>query len=314
MKKDYSKYDFDKFDKEKKWNLYIDADTIIYSAAAACSKGKCIVTKKSNRKRREFENFDEFINFFNTHPSCKDSEISDFEIPLIRFALSNVRDKIDSILDHDWIGKYTFYVGGKGNFRKDIYPDYKCNRPPKPEMHKFCYEYLLKRHKGNVVICDGVEAEDYCQADAMLDEFGIVAYCDKDLENQEGFRLNYNRLEEGVFYINKLQAFYNLCIQLIIGDRTTDNIRGVDFISNNLKEKYNIRVKSLGVGTAQKLLDDVKDDIQIMKERIVDIYKLSYGDNWKESLDFTGKLIFIMKERDVQFSVDKFISEGYNID
>ena len=38
MSRDFSKYDFTKFDSTQKYNLYIDSDTIAYSCAAACSK------------------------------------------------------------------------------------------------------------------------------------------------------------------------------------------------------------------------------------------------------------------------------------
>ena len=102
-------------------------------------------------------------------------------------------------------------------------------------------------------------------------------------------------MEKGVFFINKTQAFYNLCCQLLHGDRSTDNIRGIDFVSKELKENYKVSTKSIGEGTAIKLLEDVKHDKLLMKERVVDIYKLSYGDGWKEKLQFTGSLVFISK-------------------
>ena len=76
------------------------------------------------------------------------------------------------------------------------------------------------------------------------------------------------------------------------GDRQTDNIRGIDFVSKDLKEKYKISTKSVGEGTAIKLLEDVKHNKLLMKERVVGIYKLSYGDQWKDYLQFTGSLVF----------------------
>ena len=78
------------------------------------------------------------------------------------------------------------------------------------------------------------------------------------------------------------------------------------------KEKYGVGGKSIGEATAMKLLDDVKHDKLLMKERIIDIYKLSYGGSWKEDLQFTGSLVFISKIKDEYFSVDKFLKGVIN--
>ena len=49
-----------------------------------------------------------------------------------------------------------------------------------------------------------------------------------------------------------------------------------------------------------------------MKERVVDIYKLSYGNDWKEKLQFNGSLVFISKVKDEYFSSDKFLKGVIN--
>ena len=49
-----------------------------------------------------------------------------------------------------------------------------------------------------------------------------------------------------------------------------------------------------------------------MKERVVDIYKLSYGESWKEALQFTGSLVFISKIKDEYFNIDKFLKGVIN--
>lgn len=304
-KRDYSKYDFTKFDYSKKWNLYIDADTIAYSCAAACSRDVCIVTHKPSGRKKEFENFDAFDDFLKNDEKGKNFNINEFIIPPIYFALSNVRNKVASIVDFDWVGDYKLYIQGSGNFRYDVYPEYKSNRGKKPALHKHCYDYMLRKYKGNIEVVTGYESEDFVIADANLDNLSVRAYIDKDLENHHGFFLNYNNLDLGVFYITPLQAFYNLCVQLIIGD-STDAIRGIDFISPELKEKFNIKVKSIGKKTAEKLLEDVSHSKLELKKRIVEIYKINYGDSWRDALTLTGKLVFITKERGVVFDVDLF--------
>ena len=44
-----------------------------------------------------------------------------------------------------------------------------------------------------------------------------------------------------------------------------------------------------------------------MKERLIDVYKLSYGDAWRDKLQFTGSLVFISKVRGEYFDIDKFM-------
>ena len=44
-----------------------------------------------------------------------------------------------------------------------------------------------------------------------------------------------------------------------------------------------------------------------MKKRIVDIYQLTYGDDWRKELQFTGSLVFISKEPNKYFDVNVFI-------
>lgn len=311
--KDFTKYDFTKFNPDQKRNLYIDADTIIYANAAVCEKDECTVTHKASQREKTFANFPAFIDFLTNDERGKRFSIHEFDVPVIGHAIGNVNGKFERLLDQPWIKDFKVYVGGVGNFRKDMYADYKGNRAPKPLLHKYCYDHVLRKFKSKVTVCNGVEAEDHCLADALADPLGVVGYVDKDLEGQAGFFFNYNHMEMGVFFINKEQAFYNLCTQLLIGDRSTDNIKGIDFVSPALKAKYKISTKSIGAGTAAKLLAGTEHCKKLMKARIAEIYMLSYGDDWKRYLDFTGKLVFITKVRNVFFNVDTFL-EGIEYD
>lgn len=306
MARDFSRYDFTVFDPTQTYKAYVDSDTIAYASAAACSKDPCLVTHKASGRRKEFENFDAFEHFLLNDEKGKKFKVDDFNVPLIGFALSNVKNKVDSIITLPYISDYKLYIQGSGNFRYDVYPSYKSNRGSKPALHKYCFNYMLKKYSGNIEVVHGYESEDFVIADARQDPLSIRAYIDKDLETQQGLFLNYNNLDLGVFYISPLEAFYNLCKQLITGD-STDAIRGVDLVTDELREKYNIKVKSIGAKTAEKLLEDVKHSKIEMKKRVIDIYQLAYGYNWKEHLDLTGKLIFITKERGKVFDLDLFM-------
>lgn len=305
MSRDFSHYDFTKFDPTQKYNLYTDSDTIAYACAAACSKEPCLVTHKASGRKKEFENFEVFHDFLMNDEKGSMFTVNDFTVPLIGFALSNVRSKVDAIENFPWVGSNKLYIQGKNNFRYDVYPDYKSNRGKKPALHQYCFNYMLNKYKGRIEVVDGYESEDFVVADAKQDHLGIICAIDKDLENHHGLFLNYNNLDLGVFYINPLQAFYNLSVQLLIGD-STDGIKGINFVSDGLKEKYNLKVKSVGKKTAEKLLVDVKHSKVEMKKRVLDVYKLSYGDSWKEALILTGKLIYITKERGKVFDLNIF--------
>lgn len=311
--KDFTKYDFTKFNPKIPHDLYVDADTIIYANAAACERDECVVTHIKSGRKKSFTNFAAFVDFLTNDERGKNFTIDDFDVPVIGFALSNIRKKFERLQALPWVRNTYVYVGGVGNYRKDMYPEYKANRPAKPLLFPYCYNYVIGKFAGKIKICDGMEAEDYCLADALANPNGVVGYVDKDLENQSTFFINYNNLEQGVFWITPEQAFYNLCIQLMIGDRSTDNIRGIDFVSPDLKARFKVSTKSIGAGTAAKLLEDVKEDIPAMKQRVAEVYKLSYLGEWKKFLDFTGKLIFITKERDVLFDADRFL-EGVQTD
>ena len=43
-----------------------------------------------------------------------------------------------------------------------------------------------------------------------------------------------------------------------------------------------------------------------MKKRVIEVYKLTYGDTWKDALTLTGKLIYITKERGKVFDLELF--------
>lgn len=301
-------YDFSVFNPDKKYHLHLDTDTLVMACAVVIDKEPCAVKHHRSGRRKTFESFSAFIDFLENDEQGKKFTLKDFDVPCIGFAFSNFNSKLQAILDHEWIGDYTLYLGGKGNFRKDLYPEYKASRKKSPPMRKILHDYVCWKYKERVVQAHGCEAEDLCLAAVLGDvEKNVIGFVDKDLTTQSGLFFNYQKMEKGVFVINKEQAFYNLCCQLLHGDRSTDNIRGIDFVSKELKEKYKISTKSIGEGTAVKLLEDVKHDKILMKERIIDVYKLSYGCDWKDKLQFTGSLVFISKVKDEYFDTDKFV-------
>ena len=300
-------YDFTKFDPNKKYHLHLDMDTLLFSCAVVIDNDPCVVKHHRSGRKKTFESFSAFINFLETDEKGKKFTVKDFDVPCIGYAFSNFNGKLAVVLDQKWIGDYTLYLGGSTNFRKDLYPEYKANRKKSPAMRKFLHDYVCWKYKDKVVVTENEEAEDRCLANALKDPLNsCIGHVDKDLLTQSGLFFNYQKMEKGVFFINKTQAFYNLCCQLLHGDRTCDNIQGITKVTRELKDKYKIKTSSIAEKTAESLLADVKHCKLLMKERIVDVYKLSYGDDWREELQFTGSLVFISKVSGEYFDINKF--------
>ena len=49
-----------------------------------------------------------------------------------------------------------------------------------------------------------------------------------------------------------------------------------------------------------------------MKTFCIEVYKLTYGDTWKDALTLTGKLVYITKERGKVFDLDLFMKGVIN--
>ena len=126
--------------------------------------------------------------------------------------------------------KMMIAVKGKGNFRKDLYPDYKATRP---ELDKDMKEALNYAHNFMVedvgaVRADGMEADDLVSiwaAEAREMEIAYtVAGIDKDLLQIPGSHYNFVRGTSQVVTADEAQL--NLMLQCLTGDGS-DNIPGI---------------------------------------------------------------------------------------
>ena len=178
--------------KEKKIIL-VDADSLIHSSIHPL--------KTEERDVYTFEEIDTII------------------IPKIKEKLYSLNEEINKGFN---IQKMYCFVGGKGSYRKEIYPDYKANRPVKldilPEVYKKCIEEL-----------NFIRAEDHLEADDMLhilgNEYGkmsILCFIDKDLRQIPGIVYDYNK---NIWYtITPEEARHSLAVQICTGD-AGDNIK-----------------------------------------------------------------------------------------
>ncbi len=134
-------------------------------------------------------------------------------------------------------------IKGRGNFRKDLYPEYKKNRKELPADLKvalnYAHEYLVEE-KG-AIMADGMEADDLVSIwayEAREEEIPyVICGIDKDLLQIPGNHYNFVKREHQ--FIDDEVAHYKLMIQCITGD-STDNIPGL---------------KGIGPVKAKKMLD-----------------------------------------------------------
>ena len=136
-------------------------------------------------------------------------------------------------------------VKGKGNFRKDLYPAYKGNRPVLADdvKERLNYGHTFMKEKWNAVQADGMEADDLVSIWAYeareMEEQYVVVGIDKDLKQIPGNHYNFGKKIHD--FVDDDQADYNLMLQCLTGD-TSDNIPGI---------------KGIGPKKAEKILKDI---------------------------------------------------------
>ena len=193
--------------------------------------------------------------------------------------------------------KFVFAVKGKGNFRKDFYPQYKSNRKPVDDLTKAklvaTHKVMLEQY--DAVMADGMEADDLVriwaeEARQQSCPFVIIAE-DKDLKCIPGPHYNPKKMLH--FHVSEDDADMLYHSQLLAGD-PTDGIPGL---------------WRVGLKTAQnKMLKDVPMGERM--ERVVEVYKEKHEEEWEEKLVETGTLIHILRSRDDSFNK---VMEDYHV-
>lgn len=292
---------------EKKIAL-IDSDTLVYRAAILIDERYITVKHIPTGKTKDFSNKTEFKDFLE----LRGKDPRDYEIihegmrenEPVDNACYIVKNSINKIQEQDWCREFVLYVGGTGNYRKTLYPSYKGNRTVKPTRYQDVYNFLLNKYKDAVVVCNNAEAEDHVAAyntyyvQKALEKYGdakrseaVMLAIDKDLDQIIGWRANYDKLELGMWFQEDLYCYRRFCEQLLIGD-PTDNIEGLKGLTEVSKAKYKIKYNGIGKKTAESLMQSSEDKKALM-DIVVDLYKDTYGENWKMKLNLVGVLVKI---------------------
>ena len=131
-------------------------------------------------------------------------------------------------------------VKGRGNFRNDLYPEYKANRkeldPKVKEALNYGHQFMVDYY--GAVMADGMEADDLVsiwaseQRDYGFDP--IVVGIDKDLLQIHGW--HYNFVKKTSQFIDVDTANYKLMLQCLTGD-SADNIPGIKGVGPKKAER-----------------------------------------------------------------------------
>lgn len=183
-------------------------------------------------------------------------------------ACSRAQTIIEQILVETNSNEYEIWLTGKGNFRYNVYPEYKGNRRGmyRPKWEKEVKQYLVLDWEANTA--EGCEADDMLGARQTADT--IIATIDKDLNQIQGWHYNFVKKEQ--YYVSPEEADRYFYYQLLIGD-TTDNIKGVS---------------GIGPKKADRLLNSLKPNEWY--QAILDLYSC------EEELDMNAQCVYIWRK------------------
>lgn len=188
-------------------------------------------------------------------------------------ALARADQIIRDIIADTGATSYNVYLTGSNNFRREIAPSYKANRPDsRPKHWQAVREFLVTQHRA--FLCNGFEADD--QMGIQQDKLGnntVICSIDKDLKQIPGRHYNFVKKEHTV--VSPDEGLKFLYLQSLIGD-TSDNIIGV---------------QGIGPVKAQKALQDL-----FTEEEWYDKCRALYNDD--ERFHLNMQLLYIWQKPD----------------
>ncbi|MNR87571.1 hypothetical protein D3C71_1342100 [compost metagenome] len=310
--------------------LVIDFDTILYSSAAQQQVNRCLAIHKESGREKLWDSKTEFNNWLKGQDRWTKEDF-DFKVKSeltgeASHAFRTIDQKLANIIEAGKCDDFLIVMEGPGNFRMDresTFVNYKGSRPEKPLLFHQCKEFIRSKYRHNLLMATGRETDDevvirswqsYNKSLKYLDKdeaHYVIAYCDKDIPaNGRGWMLNYFKLEEGIFWNDGFTQSYNFATQCLTGDNA-DEIPGIEGLSAELKQKYNIRVNGVGPATAVKLLADCKTE-QDLANRVVECYRGSHPEDWKQRLDDNAFYLYLMRSEDDKWDAARYFGAAWD--
>jgi DNA polymerase-1 len=188
----------------------IDADIIVYEAAYSCQQN----VEWDPGEVSKYADFEDAID-------CLDASISQIE------HRSGADTSLLALTDG----------AREKNFRRSVWPTYKCHRESKPgssdDGRPLLYQALRQYTRENYEVFQkpGIEGDDTLGilATADLDWLPVervICSVDKDLDNVPGWHFNWRKPEKGVYFVTEREADRNFMLQTLTGD-ATDGYPGI---------------------------------------------------------------------------------------
>ena len=200
---------------------------------------------------------------------------------------------------------YLLVIGGEGNFRYDVatLQPYKGKRKAKPLLFQEIKDMILKKYRKRIVLANGEEADDvlgimgyqnYINYRKTGKWDNILSYIDKDIDMVMSPSWNYDddiEADLDVRIPTNFECAKCFAVQLLCGDKSTDNIPGLPNITPELRKKYSLgQQKGVGKTTALGMLAGCETAKELF-ERVVEAYR-DYYDGSESVAGYGGEMLF----------------------
>lgn len=310
--------------------LVCDFDSIIYQSAFQQQKSKCLVTHIESGRDKLWDSKTDFNNWLKTQDKFSKDEFSfetQYELTGTEgFAFNSMDSKIKNIFNASGCDDFILIMEGPGNFRmqrESKFVKYKASRAAKPILFNECKQYIKKKYREHLEIAKMVESDDrtvsyswegYLHALAKGDKNAspyVIAYIDKDIPaNGRGWMLNYGKLDQGIFWNDSIKQVREFATQCLIGD-AADEVPGIEWLSDSIREKYSIKTKGVGAATADKILANCTTEQEI-NSRVVECYKETHPEDWRERLDDNAFYLYLLRDEDDKWNAANYFKEAWN--
>jgi hypothetical protein len=277
-------------------HVNIDGDVIVYAAGFAAQSNEYWVEQDVFSFKKDAEAFCDRYNV-----DYEDIRVEVIAEP-IEYCLSTVKRMTAGIVEKAGASTYNIILSGKDNFRvktATIQP-YKGQRSAaKPVHFNAIREYIT--NVLNCITTVGEEADDYLSYRAVSHN-ETIATIDKDLNNTEGWHLNWNK--EGVYYVDARTANQNFWKQMLTGD-ATDNIAGI-FKLTGTKASAGMKQEVDSCATYKEMRKVVIETYQRCFEKLANTMGVDYlpDEELYEMLTEIGRLLWMRRKPDEMWSID----------
>ena len=222
------------------------------------------------------------------------------ELEELELAIAELKQLFAGVEEKVFASRMRIYVKGNGNYRQQIFPQYKKHRTQPPQILPYLYKWLINSSDYNVIVAHGQEADDAISIEAWKrfrnkrkrDSY-VVCSVDKDLIQIPGLHYDMYHTRDRTFYVGRKESEAFLCHQLLTGDRT-DNIQGI---------------RGIGDVTASRILEKERK-LKKKKKLVLGAWASHSPTFWKKELQLCGQLIYIRREKDEEWNWKTWSAES----